>query len=73
VGNKLYIGKKLAVTFADELDSKTKTYLAKINVHAGEALEAGEVLYMTSLYDMEELRRFERGTEKMKKEMRVKK
>jgi hypothetical protein len=71
VGNKLYIGKKLAVTFADELDSKTKTYLAKINVQAGEALEAGEVLYVTSLYDMEELHRFERGADKMKKEMRV--
>jgi hypothetical protein len=72
VGNKLYIGKKLAVTFADELDTKTKTYLAKINVRAGEALEAGEVLYVTSLYDMEELRRFERGADKMKKEMQSK-
>jgi hypothetical protein len=70
VGNKLYLGKKLAVTFAPELDAKTKKYLTDINVEAGEALEAGEVLYMTSLYDMEELRRFERGAEKMKKEMR---
>ena len=41
-------------------------------VQAGEALEAGEVLYTTRLYDMDELRRFERGAEKMKKEMRKK-
>ena len=71
VGNQLYVGKKLAVTFAPELDSKTRKYLADINVKAGEALEAGEILYMTSLYDMDELRRFERGAEKMKKEMRI--
>jgi hypothetical protein len=58
---------------ANQNRGKNKTYLSKINVHAGEALEAGEVLYMTSLYDMEELRRFERGAEKMKKEMRSKK
>jgi hypothetical protein len=36
-------------------------------------LPAGEVLYMTSLYDMEELRRFKKGEKKMKKEMRSKK
>jgi hypothetical protein len=73
VGNKLFVGKKLAITFAPELDAKTRRYLADINVKAGEALQSGEVLYMTSLYDMEELRRFERGAEKMKKEMRIKK
>jgi hypothetical protein len=72
IGNKLFVGKKLAVTFAPELDGKTRKYLTDINVKAGEALQAGEVLYMTSLYDMEELRRFERGAEKMKKEMRSK-
>jgi len=70
VGNKLYLGKKLAVTFAPELDGKTRKYLTEINVEAGEALEVGEVLYTTRLYDMEELRRFERGAERMKKEMR---
>lgn len=70
--NKLYVGKKLAVTFAPELDTKTKKYLTDINVKAGEALQAGEVLYTTRLYDMDELRRFERGAEKMKKEMRSK-
>jgi hypothetical protein len=72
VGNKLFVGKKLAITFAPELDAKTKRYLTDINVKAGEALQAGEVLYMTTLYDMDELRRFERGAEKMKKEMRIK-
>jgi hypothetical protein len=70
IGNQVYVGKKLAVTLADELDSKTRAYLTNINVQAGEALEAGEVLYTTRLYDMDELRRFERGAEKMKKEMR---
>jgi len=70
VGNKLYLGKKLAVTFSPELDGKTRKYLTEINVEAGEALEAGEVLYTTRLYDMDELRRFERGAERMKKEMR---
>jgi hypothetical protein len=71
VGNQIFVGKKLAVTFSDELDSQTKTYLAKINVEAGEALEAGEVLYTTRLYDMNELRRFERRAETVKKELRV--
>ena len=71
VGNKVYVGKKLAVTLADTLDPKTKAYLAKINVQAGEALEAGEVLYTTRLYDMEELRRFERGADRLKKDMRI--
>jgi len=71
VGNKLFIGKKQAVTFAPELDAKTRNYLADINVKAGEALEAGEVLYTTRLYDMNELRRFERGAEKLKKDMRI--
>jgi hypothetical protein len=71
VGNNIFVGRKLAVTLAKELDPKTKKYLTDINVKAGEALEAGEVLYMTSLYDMEELRRFERGADKMKKEMRA--
>jgi hypothetical protein len=72
VGNELFVGKKLAVTFAEELDGKTKSYLSKINVQAGEALEAGEALYVTRLYDMGELRRFERAAEKLKKEMRIK-
>jgi hypothetical protein len=71
VGNQVYVGKKLAVTLADELDPKTRAYLTNINVQAGEALEAGEVLYTTRLYDMDELRRFERGAEKLKKEMRI--
>ena len=41
------MGKKLAITFAPELDGKTKNYLIDINVKAGEALEAGEILYTT--------------------------
>jgi hypothetical protein len=73
VGNQVYVGKKLAVTFADELDPKTRAYLTDLNVQAGEAMEAGEVLYTTRLYDMDELRRFERSAEKLKKELREKK
>ena len=72
VGNKIYVGKKLAVTFAPELDRKTRAYLTDITVKAGEALQAGEVLYTTRLYDMDELRRFERGAARLKKEMRAK-
>ncbi|MCL2210759.1 MAG: hypothetical protein FWB95_02435 [Treponema sp.] len=71
VGNSLFIGKKQAVTFSDALDPKTLSYLTKINVQAGEALEAGEVLFVTRLYDSEELKRFERGADRLKKEMRV--
>ena len=71
VGNKLYIGKKLAVSFSETLDAKTRAYLTKINVQAGEALEAGEILYMTRLYDLEELKRFERGADRLKKDMRI--
>jgi hypothetical protein len=71
IGNKLFIGKELAVSFSDKLDTKTKAYLANINVKAGEALEAGEVLYTTRLYDMDELRSFERGAERLKKDMRI--
>ncbi|MDR0441822.1 MAG: hypothetical protein LBH44_00270 [Treponema sp.] len=71
VGNKVYMGKKLAITLADGLDPKTKSYLAKVNVQAGEALEAGEVLYTTRLYDMDELKRFERGADNLKKQMRI--
>jgi hypothetical protein len=73
VGNKLFVGKKLAVTIAPELDVKTRKYLTEINVKAGEALQKGEVMYMTNLYDMDELRRFERGADRLKKEMRRKK
>ena len=72
IGNKIYIGKELAVTLAEKLDPKTKGYLEKITVQAGEALEAGEVLFTTRLYDMDELRRFERRAEKLKKELRGK-
>jgi len=73
IGKQLFIGKKLAVTFSEDLDPKTRGYLAKINLQAGEALEAGDVLFVTRLYDMDELRRFERGADRLKKEMRAKK
>jgi len=71
VGNQVFIGKKLAVTLAEELDPKTRSYLAKITAQAGEALESGEVLYVTRLYDMDELRRFDRRADSLKKEMRT--
>ena len=71
VGNKIYVGKKLAVTLSDSLDPKTRAYFTKIVVQAGEALEAGEVISVTRLYDTEELRRFERGADRLKKDMRA--
>ena len=71
-GNQVYIGDRPAVTLDEGLDPKTRAYLEGVIVEAGEALEAGEVLYTTRLYDTEELRRFERAAEKLKKELRGK-
>ena len=73
VGNKIYVNEKLAVTIAKDINPQTLAYLTDINVKAGEALEAGEVLYLTRLYDMAELRRFERGADRLKKELRKRK
>jgi hypothetical protein len=70
-GNQVYIGDRPAVTLDEELDPKTRAHLEGIIVEAGKALEAGEVLYTTRLYDMEELRRFDRAAEKLKKDLRV--
>jgi hypothetical protein len=70
-GNKIFVGKTLAVTLAEELDPKTKAYFANINAEAGRALEAGEVILPVRLYDMDELKRFERAADKLKKELRV--
>jgi hypothetical protein len=71
-GNHVYIGDRLAVTLSEDLDPKTKAYLTGINVKAGQALETGEILYTTLLYDLGELRRFEQGAERLKKELRGK-
>ena len=70
--NQVYIGNRPAVTLDEALSPKTRAYLEGVIVEAGRALEAGEVLYTTRLYDMEELRRFERGAERLKREMRRK-
>jgi hypothetical protein len=70
-GNQVYIGDRLAVTLNEGLDPKTRSYLEGVIVEAGKALEAGEVLYTARLYDREELRRFERAAERLKKELRV--
>jgi hypothetical protein len=71
-GHQVYIGDRPAVTLDEGLDTKTRAYLEGVIVEAGEALEAGEVLYTTRLYDRDELRRFERAAEKLKKELRGK-
>jgi hypothetical protein len=71
-GGHIYIGDKPAVTLDDGLDAKTRAYFEGVITEAGEALEAGEVLYTTRLYDGEELRRFERAAEKLKRELREK-
>jgi hypothetical protein len=70
-GNRVFIGDKLAVTLAEELDPKTAAYLADVNVQAGEALEAGEVILPVRLYDIDELRRARPAVERLKKELRV--
>jgi hypothetical protein len=33
VGNQVFVGKKLAVTFADEVDTKTRSYFAKTQLY----------------------------------------
>jgi hypothetical protein len=71
-GNHVYIGDRPAVTLDEGLDPKTRSYFEGIIIEAGEALEAGEVLYTTRLYDPGELRRFERAAERLKKELRGK-
>jgi hypothetical protein len=71
-GNQVYIGDRPAVTLDEGLDHKTRTYFEGIIIEAGEALEAGEVLYTTRLYDTDERRRFERAAERLKKELRGK-
>jgi hypothetical protein len=71
-GNRVYIGDQLAVTLDEGLDSKTKSYFEGVITEAGEALEAGEILYTTRLYDRDELRKFERAAERLKKELRGK-
>jgi hypothetical protein len=70
-GNQVFVGNRPAVTLDEGLDRKTRGYLEGVIVEAGKALQAGEVLYTTRLYDLEELRRFDRAAEKLKKEMRV--
>jgi hypothetical protein len=71
-GNKVYIGDRLAVTLDDGLDPKTRSNLETVVVEAGKALEAGEVLYATRLYDMDEFRRFDKAADRLKKELRKK-
>jgi hypothetical protein len=69
-GNQIWIGDRPAVTLDEGLDPKTRSYFEGVITEAGEALEAGEMLYTTRLYDRDELRRFERAAEKLKKELR---
>jgi hypothetical protein len=69
-GNQVYIGDRLAATLDEGLDPRTRGCLEGVIVEAGKALEAGEALYVTRLYDPEELRRFQWAAEQLKKEMR---
>jgi hypothetical protein len=71
-GNQVWIGDRLAVTLDEGLDPKTRGYLEEVIVEAGRALEAREVILPVRLYDMDELRRFARAAEKLKKELRGK-
>jgi hypothetical protein len=70
-GNQVFIGDRPAVILDEGLDPRTRTYLEKVIVEAGEALEAGEVILPVRLYDTDEMRRFERAADRLIKEMRV--
>ncbi|MDR0655869.1 MAG: hypothetical protein LBG22_06095 [Treponema sp.] len=68
-GNQVYIGDRLAVTLDEGLDPKTRAYLEGVIAEVG---EAGEVILPVRLYDMDELRRFERAANQLLKKMRTK-
>jgi len=68
--NDVYIGGKKAVHINEELDAKTANYFKKILLAAGKAMTENEVLLPVRLYDMEELKRFERAANRLIKEMR---
>ena len=71
-GNEVYIGKTPAIQISNKLDSRTRAYFKKIILLAGTAMQEGEVILPVRLYDMDELRRFERPIERLKKELREK-
>jgi hypothetical protein len=68
--NEVYIGRTLAVQISDKLDAKTRSYFKKIILAAGNAMQEGEVILPVRLYDTDEMRRFERAADRLKKEMR---
>ncbi|MDR0504091.1 MAG: hypothetical protein LBH16_12320 [Treponema sp.] len=68
--NEVYIGGKQAIHLSENLDSRTYNYFKKIILIAGKAMEENEVVLPVRLYDMDELKRFERAANKIKKEMR---
>ena len=68
---EVYMGGKQVIHISDEIDAKTRSYFKKIIHIAGKALQEGEVMLPVRLYDMEELRRFERAVERLKHEMRA--
>jgi len=71
--NNVYIGKTLAIQISDKLDTKTRNYFKKIILIAGEAMQEGEVILPVRLYDIDELRSFERAAKRLRDEMREKK
>jgi hypothetical protein len=73
IHNWLYIGEAY-INYRKELDKigfSDEDGLTKLP-YVARALEAGEILYTTMLYDRDELRRFEWAAEKLKKELRGK-
>ena len=68
--NDVYIGKTLAIQISDKLDTKTRNYFKKYILIAGEALQRGEVILPVQLYDMDELKRFERSLKRLRNKLR---
>ena len=68
--NEVYVGGRQAIHFNEDLDSRTYNYFKKIILIAGKAMEENEVMLPVRLSDMDELKRFERAANKLKKEMR---
>lgn len=68
--DEVYIGKTPAIQISDKLDARTRAYFKKIILIAGKAMQEGEVILPVRLYDMDELRSYERAIGNLVKEKR---
>ena len=68
--NEVYVGRTLAIQISDKLDARTRNYFKKIILLAGKSMQEGNVILPIQMYDMDELRRFERPILNLIKELR---